>query len=36
MFTDLYEKLLAKEEKLFIVGLGNVGMPIEMACAKNE
>ena len=34
MFTDLYEKLLAKEEKLSLVGLGYVGMPIAVAFAK--
>lgn len=30
----LYEKLLNKEEKLSVVGLGYVGMPIAMAFAK--
>ena len=30
----LYEKLLAKEEKLSLVGLGYVGMPIAVAFAK--
>ena len=34
MYTDLYEKLLAKEEKLSLVGLGYVGMPIAVAFAK--
>ena len=34
MFVDLYEKLLAKEEKLSLVGLGYVGMPIAVAFAK--
>ena len=34
MFTDLYEKLLKKEEKLSLVGLGYVGMPIAVAFAK--
>ena len=34
MFTDLYEKLVAHEEKLSIVGLGYVGMPIAVAFAK--
>ena len=31
----LYEKLLAKEEKLSVVGLGYVGMPIAVAFAKS-
>lgn len=31
---DLYEKLLAQEEKLAVVGLGYVGMPIAVAFAK--
>ncbi|MBQ6067369.1 MAG: nucleotide sugar dehydrogenase [Clostridia bacterium] len=34
MFADLYEKLLKKEEKLSLVGLGYVGMPIAVAFAK--
>ena len=34
MFTNLYEKLLKKEEKLSLVGLGYVGMPIAVAFAK--
>ena len=34
MFTDLYEKLINKEEKLSLVGLGYVGMPIAVAFAK--
>lgn len=34
MFTNLYEKLLAREEKLSLVGLGYVGMPIAVAFAK--
>lgn len=34
MFTDLYEKLVAKEEKLSLVGLGYVGMPIAVEFAK--
>ncbi len=34
MYTHLYEKLLAKEEKLSLVGLGYVGMPIAVAFAK--
>ena len=31
---SLYEKLIAKEEKLSLVGLGYVGMPIALAFAK--
>ena len=31
---NLYEKLLAREEKLSLVGLGYVGMPIAVAFAK--
>ena len=31
---NLYEKLIAKEEKLSLVGLGYVGMPIAVAFAK--
>lgn len=34
MFTSLYEKILAKEEKISLVGLGYVGMPIAVAFAK--
>ena len=34
MFTDLYEKLVNGEEKLSLVGLGYVGMPIAVAFAK--
>ena len=34
MYTNLFEKLLAKEEKLSLVGLGYVGMPIAVAFAK--
>ena len=34
MFADLYEKLTAKEEKLSLVGLGYVGMPIAVAFAN--
>ena len=34
MFTDLYDKLVAREEKLSLVGLGYVGMPIAVAFAK--
>ncbi|MBQ8164260.1 MAG: nucleotide sugar dehydrogenase [Clostridia bacterium] len=32
---NLYEKLLAKEEKLSLVGLGYVGMPIAVAFSKS-
>ena len=31
---NLYERLVAKKEKLSIVGLGYVGMPIAIAFAK--
>ena len=31
---DLYEKLLSGDEKLSLVGLGYVGMPIAVAFAK--
>ena len=34
MFTKLYEKLVKGEEKLSLVGLGYVGMPIAVAFAK--
>jgi UDP-N-acetyl-D-galactosamine dehydrogenase len=34
MFACLYEKLLNKEEKLSLVGLGYVGMPIAVAFAE--
>ena len=34
MFTNLYEKILAREEKVSLVGLGYVGMPIAVAFAK--
>ena len=34
MFTDLYQKLIEKKEKLSLVGLGYVGMPIAVAFAK--
>ncbi|MBO5439774.1 MAG: nucleotide sugar dehydrogenase, partial [Clostridia bacterium] len=34
MYTKLYEKLLNGEEKLSLVGLGYVGMPIAVAFAK--
>ena len=34
MFKNLYEKILSKEEKISLVGLGYVGMPIAVAFAK--
>lgn len=34
MFTALYEKILSGEEKISLVGLGYVGMPIAVAFAK--
>ena len=34
MFKSLYEKIVAKEEKISLVGLGYVGMPIAVAFAK--
>ena len=34
MKMDLYEKILAGEEKLSLVGLGYVGMPIAVAFAR--
>ena len=34
MYASLYEKLLTGEEKLSLVGLGYVGMPIAIAFAK--
>lgn len=34
MYASLYEKLLNKEEKLSLVGLGYVGMPIAVSFAK--
>lgn len=34
MFTGLYEKLINKEERLSLVGLGYVGMPIAVAFAR--
>ena len=33
---NLYEKLVAKEEKLSLVGLGYVGMPIAVAFAQKD
>lgn len=34
MYTDLYERIINREEKLSLVGLGYVGMPIAVAFAK--
>ena len=34
MFTNLYEKIINKEEKISLVGLGYVGIPIAVAFAK--
>ena len=34
MYTNLFEKILAKKEKISLVGLGYVGMPIAVAFAK--
>lgn len=34
MYSNLYEKLLSGEEKLSLVGLGYVGMPIAVSFAK--
>ena len=34
MFKNLYEKIVQREEKLSLVGLGYVGMPIAVAFAK--
>ena len=34
MFKNLYEKIIAKEEAISLVGLGYVGMPIAVAFAK--
>lgn len=34
MFSGLYEKICKKEEKISLVGLGYVGMPIAVAFAK--
>ena len=33
-FTKLYEKIVSREEKISLVGLGYVGMPIAVAFAK--
>ena len=32
---DLYEKIISKKEKISLIGLGYVGMPIAVAFAKN-
>ena len=34
MYTNLYENLISHKEKLSLVGLGYVGMPIAVAFAK--
>ncbi len=34
MYSDLYEKLVSREETLSLVGLGYVGMPIAVAFAR--
>ena len=34
MFKSLYERIVNKEEKLSLVGLGYVGMPIAVSFAK--
>ena len=34
MFGDLYQRLVEKEEKLSVIGLGYVGMPIAVAFAR--
>lgn len=34
MFCDLYERIINRQEKLSLVGLGYVGMPIAVAFAK--
>lgn len=34
MYTELYQKMIGHEEKLSLVGLGYVGMPIAVAFAK--
>lgn len=34
MFRDLYQKIVDREEKLSLIGLGYVGMPIAVAFAK--
>lgn len=35
MFKDLFEKLVSHKEKLSVIGLGYVGMPIAIAFAEN-
>ena len=34
MFSNLYERIVNGEEKISLVGLGYVGMPIAVAFAK--
>ena len=34
MYNNLYEKLISHQEKLSLIGLGYVGMPIAVAFAK--
>lgn len=34
MYSDIYEKIIKHEEKLSVIGLGYVGMPIAVAFAK--
>ena len=34
MYSDLYEKIVKREEKISLVGLGYVGMPIAVAFAR--
>ena len=34
MYTELYRNLLDRKEKLSLVGLGYVGMPIAVAFAR--
>lgn len=34
MFSNLYEKIVNGEEKISLVGLGYVGMPIAVAFSK--
>lgn len=36
MFTDLYEKICSGEERISLIGLGYVGMPIAVAFAKKS
>lgn len=35
VYNDLYERLIRGEEKLALVGLGYVGMPIAVEFAKH-